>query len=205
VVIGVSPGAAVGQGHATADAVEAAVGSALPNADVVVHVEPLEEAAVRERAHAAALAVPRVREVHNVSVLSVGGGTEVSLHLKLPGNLSLEEAHAIAEEVERAIVAAAPEISAVQTHLEPLMETGGAAEVKGDAAAVRAVVREVAGCEPHDLRFLDTAEGLVAYMTLRLEAGEALADAHARASEIEERIRLRLPEIADVVVHTEPE
>lgn len=206
VVIGVAPDAAVGQGHAAADAVEKAVQDALPLADVVVHVEPLEsEAAVRERAHAAALAVPQVREVHNVSVLSVDGGTEVSLHLKLPGDLSLENAHAIAEQVERAIVAAAPEISAVQTHLEPLTETAGAAEVAGDAAAVRAIVRDVAGCEPHDLRFLDTAEGLVAHLTLRLGAGEALAEAHARASEIEERIRLRLPEIADVVVHTEPE
>jgi cation diffusion facilitator family transporter len=205
VVIGVSPEAPVGQGHAAADAVEQAVQDALPNADVVVHVEPLDtEAAVRERAHAAALAVPQVREVHNVSVLSLGGGTEISLHLKLPGDLSLEEAHAIAEQVERAIVAAAPEISAVQTHLEPLSETAGAAEVSGDEAAVRAIVREVAGCEPHDLRFLETDEGLVAHLTLRLGAGRVLADAHARASEIEERIRLRLPEIADVVVHTEP-
>ncbi|MDX6485948.1 MAG: hypothetical protein QOF43_1101, partial [Gaiellaceae bacterium] len=97
VVIGVSYDAAVGQGHAAAEAVERAVQSALPEADVVVHVEPMEgESAVRERAHAAALNVPRVREVHNVSVLSVGSGTELSLHLKLPGDLSLEEAHAIA-------------------------------------------------------------------------------------------------------------
>jgi cation diffusion facilitator family transporter len=205
VVIGVSPDAAVGQGHAAADAVERAVEGALPGSDVVVHVEPLEEAAVRERAHAAALAVPRVREVHNVSVLSVGGGTEVSLHLKLPGDLSLEEAHAIAEEVERAIVEAVPEVAAVQTHLEPLSETAGAAEVAGDVATVRSIVRDVTGVEPRDLRFLDTDEGLVAHMTLRLGAGQALADAHARASEIEERIRLRLPQIADVVVHTEPE
>jgi cation diffusion facilitator family transporter len=206
VVIGVSPEAVVGQGHAAADAVEQAVQEALPNSDVVVHVEPLEsEAAVRERAHAAALAIPQVREVHNVSVLSVDGGTEVSLHLKLPGDLSLEEAHSIAEQVERAIVTAAPEISAVQTHLEPLSETAGAAEVSGDAAAVRAIVRDVAGCEPHDLRFLETGDGVVAHMTLRLGADHALADAHARASQIEERIRLRLPEIADVVVHTEPE
>src|SRR5439155_17554834 len=36
VVIGVSPGAAVGQGHAAADAVEAAVHGALPKSDVVV-------------------------------------------------------------------------------------------------------------------------------------------------------------------------
>jgi cation diffusion facilitator family transporter len=206
VVIGVSPDAAVGQGHAAADAVERAVEGALPGSDVVVHVEPLEsEAAVRERAHAAALAVPRVREVHNVSVLSVGGGTEVSLHLKLPGDLSLEEAHAIAEEVERAIAEAVPEVAAVQTHLEPLSETAGAAEVAGDAATVRSIVREVTGVEPRELRFLDTDEGLVAHMTLRLGAGQALADAHARASEIEERIRLRFPQIADVVVHTEPE
>jgi cation diffusion facilitator family transporter len=205
VVIGVSPDAAVGQGHAAADAVERAVQGALPEADVVVHVEPLEsEAAVRERAHTAALAVPRVREVHNVSVLSVDGGTELSLHLKLPGELSLEEAHAIAEQVERAIIESVPEVSTVQTHLEPLSETAGAAEVSGDAAAVRAVVREVAGVEPHDLRFLDTDDGLVAHFTLRLGPGHALADAHARASVIEERIRLRLPEIADVVVHTEP-
>jgi len=204
VVIGVSPDAPVGQGHAAADAVEHAVQGALPEADVVVHVEPLEEAAVRERAHAAALAVPQVREVHNVSVLSVDGGTELSLHLKLPGDLSLEEAHGIAEQVERAIVEAAPEITSVQTHLEPLAETAGAAEVAGDAATVRAVVRETAGVEPHDLRFLETDEGVVAYLTLRLGSGQALADAHARASEIEEQIRLRLPEIADVVVHTEP-
>ena len=205
VVIAVSPDAAVGQGHAAADAVERAVQGALPEADVVVHVEPLEtEAAVRERAHAAALAVPRVREVHNVSVLSVDGGTEVSLHLKLPGDLSLEEAHAIAEEVERAIIDAVPEVASVQTHLEPLAEAGGAAEVEGDDATVRRIVREVTGVEPRELRFLDTDEGLVAHMTLRLGSGQALADAHARASEIEERIRLRLPEIADVVVHTEP-
>jgi divalent metal cation (Fe/Co/Zn/Cd) transporter len=95
-------------------------------------------------------------------------------------------------------------MSDVQIHLEPLAETAGAAEVSGDVATVRAVVREVAGVEPRDLRFLNTDDGLVAHLTLRLGAGRALADAHARASEIEERIRRLLPEVADVVVHTEP-
>ena len=58
-VISVSPGAAVGQGHATADRVEEALERALPGIDVVVHVEPRQgEAALRERAHAAALDRP---------------------------------------------------------------------------------------------------------------------------------------------------
>ena len=41
VVIGVTSAAPVGEGHAAADAVEAAVERALPGSDVVVHVEPL--------------------------------------------------------------------------------------------------------------------------------------------------------------------
>jgi cation diffusion facilitator family transporter len=206
VVIGVDYDAAVGQGHAAADLVERAVQSAIPEADIVVHVEPTgaADADVRERAHAAALNVPRVREVHNVAVVAVDSGTELSLHLKLPGNLSLEEAHAIAEQVERAIERAVPEVSAVQTHLEPLGEEAAGTEVAGDAATVRRIVRAELGVEPAELRFVDTDEGLVAYLTLRL-GSDTLADAHAEASRIEELIRRERPDIADVVVHTEPQ
>jgi cation diffusion facilitator family transporter len=208
VVITVSPGAAVGQGHAAADRVEAAVHDALPGSDVVVHVEPKEdEAAIRDRAHSAALGVQGVREVHNVSVLDVNGKTEVSLHLKLPGDLRLEEAHDLATAVERAIVAAAPEVDAVRTHLEPLAEAGegrDADDVAADAELVRRIVRDTTGQSPRELRFLNTDDGLLAYLTLALDPGTPLADAHARASEIEERIRRERPEIADVIVHTEP-
>jgi divalent metal cation (Fe/Co/Zn/Cd) transporter len=208
VVIGVPPGAAVGQGHAAADAVEAAVQRALPDSDVVVHVEPQQDhAALRERTLAAAQRVPRVREIHNLSVLRVGGETEVSLHLKLPGDLPLEEAHEVATEVERAIVESVPEVDAVQTHLEPLAETGEGRSVLADDAdrdLVERIVREETGGPPRQLRFLRTDDGLLTYLTLCLDPGTSLAEAHARASQIEERIRSERPEIADVIVHTEP-
>ena len=208
VVIGVSPGAAVGQGHAAADAVERAVQQALPDADVVVHVEPASgDTEIRERAHAAALDVPRVREIHNVSVLDVPGGTELSLHLKLPGDLSLEEAHQVATAVERAIIDAVPEVDSVQTHLEPLAETGAGREaddIDAQRECVTRIVREATGAPPRESRFLRTDEGLVAFLTLGLDPNVPLSEAHARASEIEERIRAERPEIADVIVHTEP-
>jgi cation diffusion facilitator family transporter len=205
VVIGVPSGAAVGQGHAAADAVEAAVESALPNADVVVHVEPVENADLRERAHAAAVAVPSIREVHNLALVDVDGRKELSLHVKLPGDLSLEDAHEIAEQLESAICAAVPEIAGVQTHLEPLAETQEAREEKAaDEAVVRRIVREATGVEPRELRFLRTDGGLVAFLTLGLAGTSRLDVAHAQASEIEERIRRERPDIADVIVHTEP-
>jgi cation diffusion facilitator family transporter len=209
VVIGVSPDAAVGQAHAAADAVEAAVQGALPESDVVVHVEPQDEAALRERVHAAAMSVPSVREVHNLRVLSVDGGLEVALHLKLPGELSLEEAHALASSVEQAIASAVPEVSSVQTHLEPLREPGAGtapaqADVQANADAVAEVVREETGRPPRELRFLETDDGLVVFLTLGLDPDSRLADAHTRASEIEERIREACSGVADVIVHTEP-
>ncbi len=145
VVIGVPGGAAVGQGHAAADAVEEAVQQALPGSDVVVHVEPEDEQEVRDRAHAAALGVPGVREVHNVTVLVVGDELEISLHLKLPGALPLEDAHEIAESVERSIRDAVPEATRVQTHIEPLAEAASGAEIERDHAAIERLVAEETG------------------------------------------------------------
>ena len=208
VVITVPPDAPVGQGHATADRVEDALNAALPGSDVVVHVEPTEdEAAIRDRVHAAALGVPSVREVHNVSVLDVGGRTEVSLHLKLPGELTLEEAHEVANQVEEAIKVAVPEVDSVQTHIEPLREAVEGRRMDDDRPerdVVLRIVREVTGEEPRELHFVRTDQGLLVYLTLGLDPSSPLAEAHARASGIEERIRRARPDIADVIVHTEP-
>ncbi|HEX2045656.1 MAG TPA: cation diffusion facilitator family transporter [Gaiellaceae bacterium] len=210
IVIGVPPAAAVEQGHAAANAVEDAVERAVPGADVVVHVEPQDAGpALRERAHAAALRVPRVREIHNIVVLDVGERTELSLHLKLPGELSLAEAHEVASEVEAEILAAVPEVDAVQTHLEPLAEPAPGRKVPVDdmaaeSASVRRIVSDATGSEPRELRFLATPAGLVAFLTLGMEAERELVEAHASASRIEERIRRIHPEIVEVVVHTEP-
>ena len=60
------------------------------------------------------------------------------------------------------------------------------------------------GRPPRDLRLYRTEQGLLAFLTLALDPDDALADAHARATEIEERIRRAHPEIADAIVHTEP-
>ena len=51
---------------------------------------------------------------------------------------------------------------------------------------------------------LHTDEGLVLFLTLGIDPGASLADAHSLASEVEARIRASRPEIADVIVHTEP-
>ncbi len=204
VVIGVAPTAEVGQGHAAADAVEAALERALPGSDVVVHVEPGSVSDLQERAHAAAATVPGVREIHNVTLVEVEGRNELSLHVKLPGGMKLDEAHEIAERLEAAIRDAVPAVDIVQTHLEPLGGPSEGREVSGDAATVERIVLAATGALPRALRFLHTDQGVVAFLTLGLDGAFTLDQAHARASEIEARIQIEVPDIHDVIVHTEP-
>ena len=65
-------------------------------------------------------------------------------------------------------------------------------------------MREATGSDPRDVRFLETDDGLVAHVNIALDADTPLAEAHARASAIEEEIRRERPELSDVVIHTEP-
>lgn len=205
--VAVRPDAAVGQGHAIADGVEQAVRSVLPRADVMVHVEPGKARDLRERVNAAASAVRNVREVHNVRLMTVDGRPELSLHLKLPAALSLDEAHAVTNEVESAIRAAAPELSDVHTHIEPLSTPRDGSEL-ADADArevVDAVCRELTGRPPEELRLRANERGrIVVLLTVCVDAGKDLRAAHALATEIEAEIVRRAPAVADVVVHTEP-
>jgi len=211
VVVGVQPDAALAHGHAVASAIEDALERELPGSDVVVHVEP--EAALgplRQRATAAALQITDVRAVHNVTVLRVGQGTELALHMKVPGTLTLRDAHSIASDVESAILASVPEVSRVQTHIEPLGEdvarpAAAARGLEEEQAAVCNIVRTLTGKEPRELRFRQTEQGLLAFMTLVLDSETTLVQAHARASEIEQSVRAEHPEIVDILIHTEPE
>ena len=175
---------------------------ALPGTDVVVHVEPGDAAAaaLRERALAAALRVARVREIHNVAVLRGRRPSRDLAPSEAPGALSLDEAHDIATQLEEAITSELPEVARVQTHLEPLADdTVAQPLVAGDKAeSVARIVSEATGRRPRELRLFRTERGLVVFLTLGMDAGRALAEAHADASEIEERIRSEHPEIADV-------
>jgi cation diffusion facilitator family transporter len=208
-VVSVPPGRAVIEGHAAADEVERAVEMALPNSDVVVHVEPRERGLdLRDRVLAIALSEPMVREAHDITIFEHGEQISVSLHLKVPADSSLQATHAVAQRVESAI-GALPRVSDVRTHLEPLERP-----VATDPSAIRdsgrvvedieAIALEETGAVARDVRLMPTEAGSVVFITVPVGATTSLAHAHQMASELEEALRARLPEIADVVVRTEP-
>ncbi|MHB8689698.1 MAG: cation diffusion facilitator family transporter [Solirubrobacteraceae bacterium] len=209
VVISIPPGRAVIEGHAAADEVERAVELALPNSDVVVHVEPRRRGLdLRDRVLAIALGEPLVHEAHDITIFEQGEHVSVSVHLKLPADSSLSDAHSAADRVEAAI-RALPRVGDVRTHLEPLEQPVAADPTasRDDPATVEtieALIRQHTNKDARDVRILATDRGIVVFITITVGQEASLARAHQLASELEEELRNRLPQIADVVVHTEP-
>jgi divalent metal cation (Fe/Co/Zn/Cd) transporter len=210
IVVGVPLDTGVSQAHAVADDIEERVERALGGADVVVHVEPSDaEGNVRERATAAASAIPEVREVHNVRVMRLPDGYELSLHVKLPRDLSLEQAHNAVERLEQRVRGEVPEVRYVHTHIEPLSSTDWAsapdtAETAIEREAIESAVRRFTGSAPLTVSFRDGEQGRVALVTVSLPGDQPLPSAHRHAGAIEEAVRERCPGLADVIVHTEP-
>jgi divalent metal cation (Fe/Co/Zn/Cd) transporter len=150
-----------------------------------------------------------VREIHNVRVVELDGRRHLSLHVKLPAELSLREAHAAADETEQAIRVEAPEIDTVHVHLEPLSPPSAGSPATEEERlryepALLAIGREVTGQDAADVLLHHEARGLVASLTVYLPAADTLAEAHRVAGRVEEAIRSECPDLVEVVVHTEP-
>jgi cation diffusion facilitator family transporter len=208
VTIGLSPAAAVSASHDLADRIEQRVRAAVPNSDVVVHIEPQESGVeLRERILAAALADPGVSDAHDIGIFSRKGRSIVSLHLKMPLDSSIADAHEIAERVEAAVLALGG-IDAVHTHLEPLEQPirvrKPTSSTEDRREAVRSAVVALQGSEPRELQIIDTSAGPVVFLAIGVAHDQSLTEAHRVASELESALRLEHPELAEVVVHTEP-
>jgi cation diffusion facilitator family transporter len=208
VVVAVPPAEAVVEGHQAADQVEQAIQRVLPGSDVVVHVEPRRSGLdLREHVLATALAQPLVKEAHDITIYEHLDGTlSVSLHLKFPADLDLDAALLVARRIEDAI-RVLPDVSDVLTHLEPLERPISVGQDNGDhnrqdEQTIERIVTEHAGGPPQVLKLLDTPAGRVVFITIGMPAQARLGEAHQLASRLEDQLRRHIPDIADVVVHT---
>jgi cation diffusion facilitator family transporter len=211
VVVGVSRTMPLERAHSLTEAVEEAIRSVEPGADVVVHVEPLaDEKIIAERVLSLAARHPSVHQVHNVFVARRPDGLHITLHAKFPGSMSLAEAHAIAERLEADVAAEVTDVARVDTHLEPLESAATpGADVTSQRSELVASVKELAETHEevrncHEVVVTGTEEGLSVVMHCEAEAGLSVARVHDASTMIEDDIHRRWPEVERVTVHFEP-
>ena len=117
--ISVDAKATLAEGHRIASAAELAVSEHDPRVDLTIHVEPGDaDAGPTTVIHE--LAQTMKLQVHAVRVHEVGGQQYVSFHVELAGDMPLQQAHSVVSELEKRIRARLPNVSEVNSHLEPL-------------------------------------------------------------------------------------
>jgi divalent metal cation (Fe/Co/Zn/Cd) transporter len=101
-------------------------------ADINVHIEPRAAALVRardlppaeagtyvERITAIQALLPHARGVQDIDVQQVGRRIYLAFHLQLDSQLSIDEVHAAAEEMESRLRSEFPQLGRVMIHTEP--------------------------------------------------------------------------------------
>jgi cation diffusion facilitator family transporter len=188
-----------------------AIGREFPNAEVSVMTTPraLDDETVMERV----LVIARNRglAVHHVTVHEIEGRLAVSLDLEVEGGMSLAQAHAIADELERAIrEELGPDVE-VETHIEPLQIEGLAgrdaspervAQVRGalaDFAEHLGPLRDV-----HDVRVRETDEGEIVNFHCHVDPALTVEAVHDKVDEVERALKRRWPAVKRVIGHAEP-
>ena len=152
-----------------------------------------------------------VRDLHNVTVERESDGSlHLTMHVKLPGGMSLDAATEASAELERHLRREFPAVSRVDVHLEPLEpDLVAGADVTTSRDDLARQIREIVEGHPEVLRCpdveLSSRDGsLVAHVVAQMPGVVSLEQAHRVETELEERLRRALPELSEVVARVSP-
>src|SRR2546426_4878814 len=179
----------------------------LPSLDLTVVVEgQARPADLVERIHAAAARNGGVRDLHNVTVERESDGSlHLTMHAKLPGDMTLATAARTSADLERTLRTELPQATRVDIHLEPMEpHVVRGKDVTSRRALLAARMREVVAAHPEvkrcvDVELSDRHKRIYAHVVAELDGAVSLEHAHQVETELEERIRRALPEVHEVV------
>ena len=195
------------EAHSLATKIEADLKNALGNVDATIHIEPSEKDAKIEQLVEKLAMVDGVKEVHEISTIYTSGKFYITLHAYVNPEMTVEEAHKIAETVELRIQAEIKPLENITVHVEPYGVAVSAADA--NEAQLQKVVNEITKSIAANLRI----KRIVTYASsgkrfINIDCCFTkyikIKEAHRIASAIEKETKERFAN-AVVTVHMEPE
>jgi divalent metal cation (Fe/Co/Zn/Cd) transporter len=195
------------EAHVLASEIEEDLAKTFGNVDATIHIEPAEEETKVEQLVEELATVENVKEVHDIVTVYAHGKLYITLHAYVDPNLSVEEAHDIAEKIESKMHAAIKQLENVTVHVEPYGVDKHASEIDEDE--LKRVIDKLAKKVEASLKLKRTvtyaADGK-RYINIDccFTKQVPLTEAHEIASQVEKKIAEYFAD-AVVTVHIEPE
>jgi cation diffusion facilitator family transporter len=191
--------------------------SRIVEGDVIVRVHSLPKGSegLRGVVKDSVMRVKGVLNVHDILVSQSDGKLFVSLHIEVPGEMSLSEAHRIADEVERNVLKDVGNVGSVMVHVETAGSAVTPIRTIGSNSSLYLKVKQAVEEEVKQfhtvkgirrIRVFREASGLNRIeLTVSMEGGRSMAEAHEAASRLEHRVEHVLGGKVEVIIHVEPE
>jgi divalent metal cation (Fe/Co/Zn/Cd) transporter len=211
-VVHVDRSASLEEAHHVAEVVDAHVSTIVPRGDVVVHVDPVRRAGESLSQTVSAIAARLGLRTHDVHAHEVGDRYFVDLHVEVPADLTLGQAHDQVSRLELAVREELARVRDIHSHIEPLaapivhVAPLDQDEREGLRARIAAVVQEVPGLHGYSrLHIRPGPGGYDAVLHCLADPDLPVAEAHRLADEVEKLLYVRIPGIQRVLVHVTPE
>jgi cation diffusion facilitator family transporter len=196
--------------HQVVSQVEARIREIAPQASVVIHADPFRRSD-ESLAEAIRVIVSRhAAGAHDIFIHERDGKRCVDLHLEVPGDLSLVEAHAITERIEADLRNEFPRLGPIHTHVDPVKPARPIdAPLVEEMEAVRRRIRLVAAGIPgiQDCTSISVRHGRQGFWVVcrcTMDARLTIREAHELGLELAARARREIPGVDQVTVHAEP-
>jgi cation diffusion facilitator family transporter len=210
----VGPSMTTSQAHDVASEVERRLRSNVKNiADAIVHIEPsrFEESSDWERIW---FGLRRIADgmgmgIHDFNVhVDLNGDYGIELDLEIAGEITLGEAHQLADDFEAQALKFWPQAARLTTHLEPKSSKILNPSGTGDET-LQVAVADYLKSQPHKISVLGTqALVLNDSKSLTIKIGMpsniSLNISHLQVEEVKRKILSHFSEVSRVVVHVEP-
>ena len=211
VAVAVGRGAAFERAHDIADDVEAAVHAVLPNADVVVHVEPIAPETEDVTATVRLLAARHGLGAHGIRIYEENRQRWLELHLEVSDSLLLDDGPPSGDRV-RAGAAQESARGDADRHAhragrrrrrdDPRRAGRPLAGAAGDRRAFWPAIPRRSTA--HDIRVQLAGGELAVSFHCALDPATAITEAHELTVRLEEHLRRQVPGLGRVAIHVEP-
>lgn len=199
----------VDDAHEITTILEEIVDSVLPGAETFIHVEPaaLTPSSTSLHSTVAHLASLRGLPIHKLALTTLADGLHIFVHIELPPEMPLTEAHAKVSAFENDLC---KRLGAVQviSHIEPLHESPAATLPPTQQTVINALNLamqdhpELSSC--HDQQVWQVGPHISLALRCLTNPTSTVAHVHQLASCLEDDLRRRLPSLSHITIHVEP-
>jgi divalent metal cation (Fe/Co/Zn/Cd) transporter len=192
------------EAHAITQVIEKTVHEIVPEADITVHPEPANPARkddqLKEQIVSAVEALPGILDCHHVQVRYSGPDIIIDVHVLADGELSLNNAHSMTEQVEEAIKQVVPGAD-ITVHAEPTNPHENPDQITEQIVRAVEALPGIQNC--HNVRVRYSGPDIIIDVHVLADGQLSLNSVHSLTEQVEQAILQVVPD-ADITVHAEP-